>query len=177
MPGIIEKELCVRGNRGAIRKQVVRAFLREKSGTGRGELVSRYRYNVEMLRGGERVFLARPAALNKGFDFTVHLEGWEFRPRHPKDMPRHADILEGLHTMKGVTPRIYSKIVQPLIVRIFNCDAVQVSEMPRHKLPCGLSVESLLLCMKWLFIEQDITYWNWSGRHMLFDKLFVDGLV
>jgi len=29
----------------------------------------------------------------------------------------------------------------------------------------------ILLAIKWLFIEQDITYWNWSGRNMLMNSL------
>lgn len=31
----------------------------------------------------------------------------------------------------------------------------------------GMSVEMLLKVLKWLFIEQDITYWNYDGREML----------
>lgn len=35
----------------------------------------------------------------------------------------------------------------------------------------------ILLAIKWLFIEQDITYWNWSGRNMLYNQLIEMGLV
>ena len=35
----------------------------------------------------------------------------------------------------------------------------------------------VLLAIKWLFIEQDITYWNWSGRNMLKESLEKDGLM
>ena len=31
----------------------------------------------------------------------------------------------------------------------------------------GFPVEMLLKILKWLFIEQDITYWNYDGRKML----------
>jgi len=32
-------------------------------------------------------------------------------------------------------------------------------------------LEIILLAVKWLFIEQDITYWNWSGRGMLWNVI------
>jgi hypothetical protein len=32
-------------------------------------------------------------------------------------------------------------------------------------------IEIILLAIKWLFIEQDITYWNWSGRDMLWGHI------
>jgi hypothetical protein len=32
----------------------------------------------------------------------------------------------------------------------------------------GLPVDALLKILKWLFVEQDVTYWNWDGRTMLF---------
>lgn len=35
----------------------------------------------------------------------------------------------------------------------------------------------LLLTLYWLFIEQDITYWNTSGRKMLMDSLMKQGLA
>lgn len=31
----------------------------------------------------------------------------------------------------------------------------------------GFSVDMILKVLKWLFIEQDIRYWNYSGRDML----------
>lgn len=38
-------------------------------------------------------------------------------------------------------------------------------------------IEIILLALKWLFIEQDFTYWNNSGRFMLYDTLKNYGLV
>ena len=38
-------------------------------------------------------------------------------------------------------------------------------------------LEIVLLAIRWLFIEQDITYWNFSGRSMLMNGLLGDGLV
>ena len=35
----------------------------------------------------------------------------------------------------------------------------------------GYAFEHVLKTIKWLFIEQDITYWNWSGRAMLYSAI------
>jgi hypothetical protein len=35
----------------------------------------------------------------------------------------------------------------------------------------GLPVDALLKLLKWLFIEQDIRDWNYSGRKMLMDAI------
>ena len=35
----------------------------------------------------------------------------------------------------------------------------------------GYNVRMLLSIIEWLFIEQDITYWNYSGRKMLMDSI------
>ena len=36
---------------------------------------------------------------------------------------------------------------------------------------CSYPVDMICKCIKWLFIEQDITYWNWSGRNMLYNGI------
>jgi len=35
----------------------------------------------------------------------------------------------------------------------------------------GLTSETLLKTLRWLFIEQDVTYWNYDGRMMLWGGL------
>jgi hypothetical protein len=35
------------------------------------------------------------------------------------------------------------------------------------RLSVGLPPDQLLYIIKWLFIEQDLTYWNQTGRDML----------
>lgn len=40
----------------------------------------------------------------------------------------------------------------------------------------GQPIETILKVVKWLFIEQDVTYWNWSGRSMLYSGLREDDL-
>ena len=35
----------------------------------------------------------------------------------------------------------------------------------------------ILLAIKWLFISEDISYWNWSGRNMFMDNLKENSLA
>lgn len=45
-------------------------------------------------------------------------------------------------------------------------------------IPAGLlSCEEACLAIKWLWIEQDVTYWNFSGRAMLYQSLKEQGLI
>ena len=54
-----------------------------------------------------------------------------------------------------------------LLKRIFDCEDVSDDEMEAIHFNTGLPVDHILKVMKWLFIEQDIRYWNYSGRFMI----------
>lgn len=62
-----------------------------------------------------------------------------------------------------------------LIERVYNCEDPDkiLSRRGKKKIQylSGFSVEFLLKVIKWLFIEQDIRYWNWSGRNKLFNRI------
>ena len=62
------------GNRSQMRQALISCFLNEIAGTGRDDHASRYQYNVEAY-GNYGIYLRRPTKLNKGFDFTVNVEG------------------------------------------------------------------------------------------------------
>lgn len=53
------------------------------------------------------------------------------------------------------------------INNIYNCIEYNFSEISHMNFIDGDGTERtiaiILLEIKWLFIEQDITYWNWSG--------------
>jgi hypothetical protein len=163
--------LNVSGNRANIRKQTIIAFLDEDPGTGKRELCSRYTYNVEKLENGDKVYLKRPAALNKGVDFEVHVEGIEFRMRGGRrTMPSHNNIVEDLNLKKNENSREYEK-VKNIINKLYNCQRVTQNEYRNISFIAGHPIEAILKAIKWLFIEQDVTYWNWSGRNMLYSGL------
>lgn len=165
------KELKIFGTtRLEIRLEVVAAFLEEKAGKGREDLTSRYIYFVEDIHDGRRVYLKRPAALNKGFDFTVHVENTNFGTNRSTTLPSHSSIISDLSNKQQEKQKEFAK-VKTLIDDIFNCQPVDDEEIRCLKFESGHHIEVILKSIKWLFIEQDITYWNWSGRNMLYNHL------
>lgn len=59
----------------------------------------------------------------------------------------------------------------PLINKVYNCEDITLNEIKQFDFKSGISTETILYVIKWLFIEQDVTYWNWSGRAMLYRGL------
>jgi len=159
-------------NRNALRKIVIERFMNENAGHGNKEKTSKYRYVVEQLSSGDRVYLTRPAPLSKGFDFVIHVENHIFE--NGKDNPKHEDILKDLRKKKQLNIKAYNKLSQA-VYDVFNCEDPD-GVFPKYAsyltpLSEGLSPELILKVVKWLFIEQDIRYWNWSGRNMFMEGI------
>jgi len=168
---ITSKNLTISINdRVGIRKQLINEFLEEVPGTGTGALCSVYLYYVETLQSGDRIYLKRPARLNKGFDFEVNVENTNFGVARRSTMPSHRSIHSDLLAKKAENPTEFKKLYL-LIKRIYNCEDVSNAELTSLHFKTGHSAELILKSIKWLFIEQDITYWNWSGRDMLYSGL------
>lgn len=168
-------------NRNTLRSLVINEFLKEQPGTGTKELTSVWRYDVEELSDGRKIFLTRPAFLNKGFDFVVNVEGITFP--NGKTNPRHIDIYNDIKAklftldpliknnverfkqqMLEMIEKVYYGVEIELIIENYELDE-EFCNLP------GLDYEVILKVIKWLFIEQDICYWNWSGRAMLMGGL------
>ena len=159
------------------RKSLILEFLKEEAGTGKGELASRYRYYVEILKNGEKIYLNRPATLNYGMDFTVHLENTQFRLQGPaRDMPSHSNIIDDLKQKQLENFCEYEK-VKKILNKLYNCEFVGKDEYLDINFFTGIEIEGILKLVKWLFLEQDVTYWNYSGRAMLYQSLKGNGLV
>ncbi len=157
-------------DRNALRRQLLDWLIQEKAGTGNQELTSKYRYNVENISRGGYIYLTRPVPLNKGFDFVIHAENCIFS--NNKDNPKHEDIINDLEIKKSSNFEQFHFIVD-LINKVFLCydpsDLLLNVNFENNN--NGLSVEILLKLIKWLFIEQDIRYWNWSGRNMFYKAI------
>lgn len=153
--------------RDKLRKEVVNRFLSEQGGYWKDGVkhVTRFKYFVERLKDGRRIFLLRPTFLNKGIDFQVWVEKFDGL----KDKrPSHKDIFEDLKAKKIHNPDSIPRL-RKLIEEVWNCkepDSV-LETQDLATLTTGLPIEMLLKILKWLFIEQDITYWNYDGRTML----------
>lgn len=167
---ITETTLSVQGDRFQIREQIVNAFLREAPGTGNGDLCSKYIYHVEDTLENKRVILKRPARLNKGFDFEVHVEATLFGDKRKTTRPRHIDIYNDLQTKQLESEAEYQK-VRVLLADLYNCRDLKQSDYSNLVFKMGYPIDTVLKAIKWLFIEQDITYWNWSGRNMFYSSL------
>lgn len=76
------------GDRISMRENLIKTFLCEIPGTGRGNGASRYRYNAKQF-GNYSIFLKRPTRLNKGFDFTVNIDGLFFKNSRRYSCPSH----------------------------------------------------------------------------------------
>ena len=181
-------------NRTDVRKEMVMLFLDEVAGTGKGENTSKYNYIVESYLQ-YKIIIKRPGQLNKGFDFIVHIDGIKFVKnieRHYKNgritryqklytNPEHDDIIKALEQIKSKTTARKYKEVKNCLRQIYNVEETNYEGIKNLKYIDYSGVEHpfvvILLAIKWLFVEQDITYWNWSGRNMLKATLEEKGLM
>ena len=170
--------LLTEGDRTAMRKNLIITFLNEAPGTGNGDKASRYQYNVEQF-AEYGIYLKRPTQLNKGFDFTVNIDGLFFKKNRRYSNPSHQDIINSLTDCKNRFPKIYPTISQT-IKDIYHCKPVSLNltgatfrDHDNNEHP----IEIILLAIKWLFMEQDCAYWNYSGRAMFYNVLQENSLV
>ena len=155
------------GTRNEVRMRVVNELAKESCGMGREELATRYTYFVEKLDDGRRVYLRRPANLHNGFDFIVCVENVNFNPEgRARKYPKHEDIINDLKIKKSESLSEYQKLYD-YIRQIYMCSDIDFSGVKSLAFKSGYSAELILKTLKWLFIEQDIRYWNYSGRDML----------
>ena len=107
------------------------------------------------------------------FDFTVNIEGLYFKKKRKYSCPSHNDIFDALSECKNNFPSTYP-LIKEYINDLFHCKEqkfvefnIFFSDYEGNKHP----IEIILLALKWLFIEQDCAYWNYSGRKVLFNEL------
>lgn len=166
------------GNRQQKRHALITCFLNEQPGTGKGDDASRYQYNVEVY-GSYGIFLKRPTQLNKGFDFTVNIRGMYFKKNRRYSNPSHNDIFEALLCCKNECSNEYGA-VRKAIIAIYECHDIDLSHINAYFFDfegATHPIQVILLVIKWLFMEQDCAYWNYSGRKMLFESLVERELV
>ncbi|MCC8015848.1 MAG: hypothetical protein LIO43_00255 [Clostridiales bacterium] len=82
-------------NRRQMRENLISCFLNEAAGAGKNDNASHYQYNVEEY-GNYKIYLRRPTQLNKGFDFTVNVDGMYFKKNIRYTRPSHQDIFDAL---------------------------------------------------------------------------------
>lgn len=149
------------------RSRVLEIWVLECPGRGRGDEMQCYRYDVEKLSDGSWVYLLRPAGLNKGCDFVVLCENW-LRYKNGRDRPpRHKNMINAVRQFGRKFPRRLRLLLHGIRL-VWECRPVKPlldKFSPRDNQ--RLLAERILGAVRWLFIEQDITYWATSGRAML----------
>ena len=159
-------------SRQAMLKFLYNTFASEEPGNDNE--VSRYNYIVETLQDNvnSTIYLRRPAPLNKGIDFTVNSNYYRFQAgRKRVRYPSHRNIFELLSIKKEENEDLYVDKVIPTISRIYTIDNITDEEYNIQGFSSDYPIELILKLLKWLFIEQDATYWNKSGRQMLYSAL------
>ncbi len=152
-------------NRNNLRKLAVKKFTEESAGTGRAELSTNYKYVVEILQSGDKIYITRPAFNKLGFDFLIHIENNIFS--NNRDNPKHDDFIDDLKAKISIDNSIKTKILDDLN-KVFNCyEPDDVVNYKIYNKLSGYPMDLILKTSKWFFIEQDIRYWNYSGRNML----------
>ena len=166
----ITKSFSNEGTRNEVRMRVVDEFSTETPGTGNEDEASRYKYFVETLANGDRVYLQRPANLHNGFDFLVCVENTNYAVEgaRRRNSPKHDDIRDDLIEKKNENIEMYRRLYS-VLKKVYECKDVDETEYSDISFASGLSVEHIVKVIKWLFIEQDIRYWNYSGRNMTWE--------
>jgi hypothetical protein len=169
---IIEWRL-LEDTRETLRTAVLTKWAEESCGSA--DAFQRYRYNVEELPNNGSIYLHRPAFRNKGCDFIVNCE-----PAIPREdgkrykNPRHQDLTRELLWLSEQLTNGKARILLA-VQSVWNCENVStVSSTLCNTIEnpdVAFRAERALKVAKWLFIEQDITDWNTSGRAMFMNKI------
>jgi len=88
-------------------------------------------------------------------------------------MPSFKDVIHDIRKKLRVRPKLREDLFGAIAL-VFDCvepdDALQ--RFPRlTRMAVGLETDKLLKILKWLFIEQDLTYWLQTGRNMLMSAI------
>lgn len=147
--------------------------MEENPGQGTGKLVSRYKYIVECFSDERKLYLIRPAQYKMGFDFQIWMENWNKSNIHIR--PSYKAIIQDLKVKKAENQNNLNLLLKA-IDKIFICEddnrILNWLKENNIEFSKGENIEVLLKIIKWMFIEQDIRYWNFSGRSKL--KNFID---
>ncbi len=139
-------------NKKDVRDFLLQTWSKEEAGV-------QFRYFVETLSDNKKIYLERPANLNKGCDFVIKIEGlFVFKNNNDKP-PKHENLLKYIETNKSKLINLKNELND-----IYNCRHVEITYI-------NIEHEIILKLSKWFFIEQDITYWAKSGRAMLWEAI------
>ena len=162
-------------DRFQIVKKVVNMFIDfEKDKKGKDIM---FKYPVEKLSISQKLYIKRPGR-KKNFDFKV-------------DIPKNAGLEEGRHDQIALFLRYLRqkdeslfKSIWDILAYLYCCknnnvdgmlkqtslpDFVSVKIETPIELKSEINLECLLKVVKWLFIMEDVFYWDYEGRATLYN--------
>lgn len=155
------------GTRREQRRGAILQFLEE-------DLGRQYCYHVETLEDDAQVCLLRPTMLNKGMDFQVTVgdfkagRGVRLTMREIEGRgcyrPDHKKIFRDLDAKRRKNPELLRKFMGAVEAVFNGAEPKAVLAKKRFDFGSGLTDEYILKVLKWLWIEQDVTYWNHRGK-------------
>ena len=163
--------------RHEIVKKVVNTFINtEFEQRGRGV---KFWYPVEQLPSSlqqlvedTRLFIFRPGGLQKwNFDFKVNVT-----PELGLGKGTHDAIASDLRNKKQENPQEFEKLIEAMR-EIYSGSENDVDQVLKKypnlqaSFQNGAQVAVLLKVLKWMFIMEDIVYWNYDGRAKLYNFL------
>ena len=142
---------------------IIIEFEYEKKGKG-----IKFRYPVEEMPGGKKLYISRPGH-KKNFDFKVDTEGFGLGDG------KHNEVASDIREKRKRNERKFKRFMKAL-TSLYNCQENDVDKLVRRYrlvrgFGIGASVEVILKILKWLFIMEDIVYWDNEGRAFLFNYL------
>lgn len=157
-------------SRNEIVKKVVNIFIDNESNQ-RGHGI-KFRYPVEHLSIGKQLFIFRPAGLNKwNFDFKV-----EVMEEFGLGRGKHEEITSDFQNKKQEDSQKFNDLLDALTT-LYNCSENDVDRLLKNypdlqkSFQTGAKVDVLLKVVKWMFIMEDIVYWNYNGRAILYNAI------
>jgi hypothetical protein len=164
------KPIKIQGSirRNEIVKRVVNTFIEvEYHQKGKGVT---FRYPVENLPGNKYLYIVRPGH-KKNFDFKV-----EVTEEMVLEEGKHNQIALDLRKKKQENQEKIKYFLQA-IEEIYHCLENDVDRLLKRysslkqAFQIGAEPETILKILKWLFIMEDIVYWDVEGRAFLYNYL------
>ncbi len=164
-------------SREDIVKKVINIFVDfEKDKRGRG---IKFLYPVEDIIGldltlypDSKLYLRRPGGLQKwNMDFKVLVES-----HYGLQTGRHDNLKEDFSNKKKENPKSFKKVLD-VLNEFYECRESDIDKILstdpelENNFNTGAKLNIILKCIKWMFIMEDIVYWNYDGRAKLYNHL------
>jgi hypothetical protein len=168
--GITSKRIRIQGSlhRNDIVKKVVNIFI-ENEYHQKGKGVT-FRYPVEKLPKNKYLYISRPGH-KKNFDFKV-----EITEEMVIEEGKHNQIAMSLREAKRDNPKKFNVFLEAMS-KIFHCTENDIDRLIKRypnlkqSFQNGVTPGNILKILKWMFIMEDIVYWDVEGRAFLYNYL------